>query len=217
VIFAIFCENDSSSMLRASPRRPRTTRRPIRNWASRDHSPGPSANLICRRAGPFWPHWSHRRLNSQLRTEAWPLHSLPKSLLPLLPSVQIFFLFFCPNNLRYLLFNFLLLSSVLSIGVRPEDVRLDLQPTTKAPFPVRIRWVEHHGSRSIVHADLGGTIVKATVPAQAPVAVDSFAWLGFTPSGESILDVATDSFFLRPEGNVPYERATKAIESTISG
>jgi ABC-type sugar transport system ATPase subunit len=103
------------------------------------------------------------------------------------------------------------------IGVRPEAVRLDHQPTTTAPFPVRIRWVEHHGSRSIVHADLGGTIVKATVPAQPSVTVDGRAWLGFTPPGESILDVATDSFFLRPEGNVQYERATKAIESTISG
>jgi len=86
------------------------------------------------------------------------------------------------------------------IGVRPEAVRLDPQPTTKAPFPVRIRWVEHHGSRSIVHADLGGTIVKATVPAPTSLAVDGRAWLGFTPRGESILDVATDSFFLRPEG-----------------
>ena len=103
------------------------------------------------------------------------------------------------------------------IGVRPEAVHLDLQPTTKAPFPVRIRWVEHHGSRSIVHADLGGTIVKATVPAQTSLAVDSLAWLGFTPRGESILDVATDSFILRPEGNAPYEKIVKAIEFTLSG
>jgi multiple sugar transport system ATP-binding protein len=80
------------------------------------------------------------------------------------------------------------------IGVRPEAMRLEFQPTTQAPFPVRIRWVEYHGSRSIIHADLGGTIVKASVPALTSVAVDSPAWLGFTPRAESILDVATDSF-----------------------
>jgi ABC-type sugar transport system ATPase subunit len=85
-------------------------------------------------------------------------------------------------------------SDEVCIGVRPEAMRLRFQPTTDAPFPVRIRWVEYHGSRSIIHADLGGTIVKAIVPALTPVPVDHPAWVGFTPRVESILDVATDSF-----------------------
>ena len=82
----------------------------------------------------------------------------------------------------------------------------------------RIHWVEHHGSRSIVHADLGGTIIKATVPAPTSLAVlDSRARWSVVPRGESILDVATDSFFWRPEENAPYEKIVKAIESTLSG
>src|ERR1700733_2608827 len=49
----------------------------------------------------------------------------------------------------------------ICIGVRPEAVRLDIHPTRDTPLAVQVRWIEHHGSRSVVHADLGGTIVKA--------------------------------------------------------
>jgi ABC-type sugar transport system ATPase subunit len=80
------------------------------------------------------------------------------------------------------------------IGVRPEAVRLDVARTLETPFEVRIRWVEQHGSRSIVHADLGGTIVKATIPPDRSMPVDSLAWLGFTPRLETLLDGANDSF-----------------------
>jgi ABC-type sugar transport system ATPase subunit len=80
------------------------------------------------------------------------------------------------------------------IGVRPEAMRLEFQPTTQTPFPVQVRWVEYHGSRLIIHADLGGTIVKAIVPALTPIALGSLAWVGFTARAGSILDVATDSF-----------------------
>jgi len=82
----------------------------------------------------------------------------------------------------------------LWIGVRPEGVRLDVEPTTDTPFAARIRWIENHGSRSIVHADLGGTIVKATISPDRIIPVDSLAWLGFTPRLETLLDVASDSF-----------------------
>ena len=75
----------------------------------------------------------------------------------------------------------------LWIGVRPEAVRLDVQPTRETPFAVRIRWIEHHGSRSIVHADLRGMIIKATIAPDRMMAVDSMAWLGFTPKLEAIL------------------------------
>ena len=61
-------------------------------------SPHQSANLMFRGAGPLEPRWSHRRLNSQLRTETWPAHILPKPLLPLLPSVQIFLACFCTKR-----------------------------------------------------------------------------------------------------------------------
>ena len=73
---------------------------------------------------------SHHRLNSQLRTETWRAHISPKSLLPLLPSVQSL-LFFCPNNLRCLLFNFLLLSSVLGCdqSVLPEKSKITVKTT----------------------------------------------------------------------------------------
>ena len=80
------------------------------------------------------------------------------------------------------------------IGVRPEAVRLDVARTLATPFEVRIRWVEQHGSRSIVHADLGGTIVKATIPPDRSMPVDSLAWLGFTPRSETLLDGADDAF-----------------------
>lgn len=69
----------------------------------------------------------------------------------------------------------------LWIGVRAEAVHVEIQPTMEAPFAVRIRWIEHHGSRSIVHADLGGTIIKAAVPPDFTIPVDSLAWLGFAP------------------------------------
>ena len=80
------------------------------------------------------------------------------------------------------------------IGVRPEAVRLNEKPTEDTPFAVQIRWVEHHGSRSIVHADLGGTIIKAAIPPDRAVSVDSAAWLGFTPKLATLLDGVTDSF-----------------------
>ena len=72
------------------------------------------------------------------------------------------------------------------IGVRAEAVRLDVQPTPDTPFEVRIRWVENHGSRSVVHSDLGGTIVKATIPPDRVIPVDSLAWIGFTPRLETL-------------------------------
>jgi multiple sugar transport system ATP-binding protein len=84
--------------------------------------------------------------------------------------------------------------SAVWIGVRPEAVRLSVQATDETPFAVQIRWVEHHGSRSIVHADLGGTIIKAAIPPDRVISVDSAAWLGFTPKLETLLDGATDSF-----------------------
>jgi ABC-type sugar transport system ATPase subunit len=74
----------------------------------------------------------------------------------------------------------------LWIGVRAEAVRLDVQPTTKTPFEVRIRWIEDHGSRSIVHADLGGTIIKAAISPDRAIPVDSLAWIGFTPRLETL-------------------------------
>jgi ABC-type sugar transport system ATPase subunit len=74
----------------------------------------------------------------------------------------------------------------LWIGVRAEAVRLGLQPTTKTPFEVRIRWIEDHGNRSIVHADLGGTIIKAAVSPDRTIPTDSTAWIGFTPRLESL-------------------------------
>jgi ABC-type sugar transport system ATPase subunit len=82
----------------------------------------------------------------------------------------------------------------ICIGVRPEAVRFDIQPTGDTPLAVQVRWIEHHGNRSIVHADLGGTIVKAAIPPQRMVSIDSVAWLGFTPKLEALLDVESDSF-----------------------
>jgi ABC-type sugar transport system ATPase subunit len=74
----------------------------------------------------------------------------------------------------------------LWIGVRAEAVRLGLQPTTKTPFEVLICWIEDHGNRSIVHADLGGTIIKAAVSPDRTIPTDSTAWIGFTPRLESL-------------------------------
>jgi ABC-type sugar transport system ATPase subunit len=90
----------------------------------------------------------------------------------------------------------------LWIGVRPEAVRLGIQQTPETPFAVRIRWVEQHGSRSIVHADLCGTIIKVTVAPDRDIPVDSLAWLGFTPRLETLLDVGSDSFSARASGLV---------------
>jgi multiple sugar transport system ATP-binding protein len=83
----------------------------------------------------------------------------------------------------------------ICIGVRPEAVRLDIHPTEDTPLPVQVRWIEHHGSRSIVHADLGGTIVKATISPERVVSIDGLAWLGFTPKLEALLDLESDSFY----------------------
>ena len=74
----------------------------------------------------------------------------------------------------------------LWIGVRAEAVRLDIRPTANTPFEVRIRWIENHGNRSIVHSDLGGTIIKATIPPDRTVSIDSLAWIGFTPRPETL-------------------------------
>ena len=73
----------------------------------------------------------------------------------------------------------------LWIGVRAEAVRLDIQPTAKTPFEVRIRWIEDHGNRSIVHADLGGTIIKAAISPNRAIPVASPAW-SFTPRLETL-------------------------------
>jgi multiple sugar transport system ATP-binding protein len=80
------------------------------------------------------------------------------------------------------------------IGVRPEAVRLGIHPTEDTPLAVHVRWIEHHGSRSIVHADLRGTIVKVAIPPERVVSIDSVAWLGFTPKLEALLDVESNSF-----------------------
>jgi multiple sugar transport system ATP-binding protein len=74
----------------------------------------------------------------------------------------------------------------LWIGVRAEAVHLDVESTTKTPFEVRIRWIEDHGNRSIVHADLGGTMIKAAISPDRPIPVDSVAWIGFTPRLETL-------------------------------
>ena len=72
------------------------------------------------------------------------------------------------------------------IGVRPEAVLFELQRTSETPFEVRVRWIEHLGSRSVVHADLGGTIVKAVVTEDPKVMQNGRAWIGFQPQLQTL-------------------------------
>jgi len=81
-------------------------------------------------------------------------------------------------------------SSGVSIGIRPED--LVQAPLEAASFTGTVRTVEFLGSRSLLRADVGDTLISAFLPPD--LSVDAGQPIGLTPSASSKLcwfDTAT--------------------------
>ena len=83
----------------------------------------------------------------------------------------------------------------LSLGVRPEDVRVAPSESPETPFAAEVFWIEHLGSKNILDIKLGGAAIKATVPPDHPVRGEGGTWLGFTPSPHRLLDRGTGIFY----------------------
>ncbi len=83
----------------------------------------------------------------------------------------------------------------LSLGVRPEDIRVAPVETSETPFAAEVFWIERLGNRNILDIKLGDVAIKAVVPPDHPVCGEGGAWLGFTPLPHRLLDRETGMFF----------------------
>ena len=66
----------------------------------------------------------------------------------------------------------------VTVGFRSEDIRVRADEATEAV----VHHVENHGVEQIVTLRVGGHLVKATVPAVLPVAVDGKVRFGVDPA-----------------------------------
>jgi multiple sugar transport system ATP-binding protein len=83
----------------------------------------------------------------------------------------------------------------LSLGVRPERIRVAPDEAPETPFKGEVQWVEHLGAKSILDATLGDTRVKAVVPADHAVRQRGPAWFGFEPDPNHLMDPQSGRFF----------------------
>lgn len=68
----------------------------------------------------------------------------------------------------------------LIVGIRPEDIKVHLAPPAEAPGSVagEVRIVEHLGSETLVHAQVGTQVVVARTEPRLPIRVGDLVWLG---------------------------------------
>jgi multiple sugar transport system ATP-binding protein len=83
----------------------------------------------------------------------------------------------------------------VSLGVRPERVRVAGERGPEMPFAGEVQWVEHLGAKSILDARLGGTAIKVVVPADHAVRAAGRAWFGFEPDPNHLMDPQSGRFF----------------------
>ena len=74
-----------------------------------------------------------------------------------------------------------------TFGIRPEDVQVE----SAAPVEARVHDIENHGIEKIVTLRVGEALVRATVPARTPVAVEETVRFGWKPEKVMFFDAAT--------------------------
>ncbi|HEY9010506.1 MAG TPA: ABC transporter ATP-binding protein [Devosia sp.] len=74
-----------------------------------------------------------------------------------------------------------------TFGVRPENVTVE----SGAPVEARIHDIENHGIEKIVTLRVGENLVRATVPARVPVAVEETVRFGWHPDKVMLFDPQT--------------------------
>jgi multiple sugar transport system ATP-binding protein len=74
-----------------------------------------------------------------------------------------------------------------TFGIRPENVTVE----SGAPVEGRIHDIENHGIEKIVTLRVGDNLVRATVPARVPVAVEEAVRFGWNPDKVMFFDAQT--------------------------
>jgi sn-glycerol 3-phosphate transport system ATP-binding protein len=82
----------------------------------------------------------------------------------------------------------------VELGIRPESIEVASCPGPTTPFPAQVVWVERLGARSIIDLTLGGTPLKAAIPAGQLELGPGPAWCGFRPLSHHILNPETEQF-----------------------
>lgn len=86
------------------------------------------------------------------------------------------------------------LPSQLSVGIRPESVRVSAVPAPATPTPGAVMWVERLGHKSHIDIRAGAMFVRAAVPAAIDVRVDEHIWFGFDVQPHLLLDRTSGEF-----------------------
>lgn len=83
----------------------------------------------------------------------------------------------------------------VELGVRPENISVSPRKTTDHPIRGVLAYTERLGSRSILNIDLGGRLLKATVPPDENYGENDSIWLGIPVEPEHVMDPQTGRFF----------------------
>ena len=83
----------------------------------------------------------------------------------------------------------------LTFGIRPEDLTLE----SGAPVEAKVHDVENHGVEKIVTLRVGDTMLRATVPANANLAIEDAVRFGWNADKVALFDKAS-GVSLRPAG-----------------
>jgi multiple sugar transport system ATP-binding protein len=75
----------------------------------------------------------------------------------------------------------------LTIGVRPEDIRV----ASGAPVEAAVMDVENHGVEKILTLKVRGHVLRATIPANIAVAADEVVRFGWNPARVVLFDAGT--------------------------
>jgi multiple sugar transport system ATP-binding protein len=75
----------------------------------------------------------------------------------------------------------------LTFGIRPEDVVVE----TGAPVEAKVHDVENHGVEKIITLSVGDALLRATVPAQASLAIEDTVRFSWNPQKVVIFDKTT--------------------------
>jgi multiple sugar transport system ATP-binding protein len=82
----------------------------------------------------------------------------------------------------------------VAMGVRPESVRVSKTESPATPTSGRVEWVERLGHKSHVDIRIGGTFIRATVPANRRIGADENIWIGFDVQPQLLLDSKSGEF-----------------------
>lgn len=83
----------------------------------------------------------------------------------------------------------------LGLGVRAEEMTVNLQRTGERSLPAKVQWVEELGSRRLLHLSIGPIYAKAAAGTADRIRKGDTVWLDLELSQHRLLDLEAGRFF----------------------